>query len=324
MAKAREFHVRANCSGITLYHFLRRVIPRSHSLDLPGLVAEGLIKVNGQPSDLKALLRVGDFVEADAEAIESAKKHPKHGSMEILYQDDAVVCVFKPAGVSVIPDRRQVGMTAVQICRDMLKNQDAHPKPVHRLDKWTSGVLIMALQKKYVDPLSRAFSERTVDKTYMALVRGRPFPGEGAVDEPIGPNAKRMTKIIVGGKMSKPAVTEYRRIQSWQGFSLVEVTPKTGRTHQIRVHLSHIGHPIVCDSLYGGGDAIYLSELKIDYKLGRGKKEKPLLSRQALHASRLVFPSPTTDRMIEVEAPLPHDLEVVIKKLDQFGEPENY
>ena len=124
--------------------------------------------------------------------------------------------------------------------------------------------------------------------------------------------------------LSKPAISRYRILKAWQGFALVEVRPETGRTHQIRVHLSHINHPILCDSLYGGGDAFYLSEFKLDYRLGRGKKEQALLSRQALHAAEISFPSLNTGQAIRVKAPLPHDLAVVQKKLEQYGEQASF
>jgi RluA family pseudouridine synthase len=323
MEKIREFHVRSNCAGITLYHFLRRVLPKSHSVDLTKIIEDGAVQVNDSASEPEARLKKGDYVTVIERAMRDAKVKPKFEALDVLFRDEAVICVLKPAGMSVIPDRRQVGKTAVQVCRQMLEGEKDHPRPVHRLDKWTSGVLVMALKKKYVEPMGKLFAERKVDKTYLAFVRGRPMESEGVIDEAIGPNARRMTRIIVGGKLAKPARTRYRTLCEWQGFSLLEVKIETGRTHQIRVHLSHIGHPILCDSLYGGGDALYLSELKLDYKLGRGKREKPLLSRQALHAGRIRFESPATGKAVEVEAPLPHDLEVVRKKLDRYAEPSS-
>jgi RluA family pseudouridine synthase len=320
MTKIREFYVRSNCSGITLFHFLRRVLPRGYKVDIPALIQDGHVEINGRAGDSNAYLQVGDYVCVEEEALKAFSIKSIPHVMEILYQDEQVVCVNKPAGIPVIPDRRPKGKTAVQLCRDMLDSRNRTPRPVHRLDKWTSGVLVMALDKKSVETLTNAFSERKVKKTYLAFVRGTPYPAEGVIDVPIGPNARRMTKIVVGSRLSKPAVTHYRTVCAWQGFSLLEVRPETGRTHQIRVHLSHINHPILCDALYGGGDAFYLSEFKLDYRLGRGKKEQSLLSRQALHAAEISFPSPKTGKEIRVEAPLPHDLSVVQKKLDQYGE----
>jgi RluA family pseudouridine synthase len=321
MKKTRDFHVRSNCSGMTLYHFLKKVLPRNRSGGITGLIQDGCVEVNGVIRGADDSLRSGDFVSVDAQALEVASKQVKIQRLEILYQDDAVVCVDKPAGLSVIPDRRQEGKTAVQICREMFAKEKLHPRPVHRLDKWTSGVLVLALKKEYVQPLGDLFAERKVQKTYLAFVRGRPDPASDVIDAPIGPDAKRMTRMLVGANKCKPAVTRYAMLQHWDGASFLEVKPETGRTHQIRVHLAHIGHPVLCDSLYGGGDAVYLSEFKLDYKLGKDRKERPLLSRQALHAHMITFPSPATGREVTMKKELPKDLEVLRKKLDQYAEP---
>jgi RluA family pseudouridine synthase len=321
MVKYRDFHVRPGCAGITLYHFLKRVLPRKHSSTAAVLIREGAVEVNGVPTSNDMPLKTGDLVSVDTEILEAAAKRPSKHTLEVLFRDEAVICVNKPAGVSVIPDRRQVGKTAVQMLREMLKEEGFNPKPVHRLDKWTSGVLLLALQKEYVEELGRLFAEQKVEKTYYAFVRGRPHPASGTIEEPIGPDSKRMKRMVVGSKQAKPALTHYELKKRWEGFSLLEIKPKTGRTHQIRVHLSHIHHPILCDALYGGGDAFYLSELKINYRLGRGKTEKPLLSRQALHAGAIDFSTPATGQRVRVEAGLPHDLSVLAKKLEQYGEP---
>jgi len=321
MEKVREFHVRPNCSGMTVFHFLRKVLPRNRSDSVVELIKQGFVERNGAIPDGNDKVRLGDYLSVNASALMGMTKKPKTDSLELLYRDETVICVDKPAGLSVNPDGRQKGPTAVQYVRNMFEKDGLHPKPIHRLDKWTSGVLLLATEKKHVKSLGDLFSAHKIKKTYLAFVRGRPDPAEGVVDIPIGPNSKRMTRIIVNAKQAKPAVTHYRTIGLWQGFSLVEIHLETGRTHQIRVHMSHIGHPVVCDSLYGGGDVIFLSELKVNYKPSKDKKEKPLLSRQGLHASRLEFESPESGKHIAVEAPFPHDFALFKNKLDQYGDP---
>jgi len=306
---------------MTLYHFLKKVLPGKHSTGVSELIRDGFVEINGKVLDDRKRLREGDFISIDVQAMQQAKKRRTADELDVLYRDEAMLCVAKPAGISVIPDRRQVGKTVVQICRDMMSKENLLPKPVHRLDKWTSGVLMLALEKRFVEPLGRLFSDRKVKKSYIAFVRGRPNPSSGVIEAPIGPDSNRMTRMEVGGSKAKPAITRYKTELAWQGFTSLMVMPETGRTHQIRVHLAHIGNPVLCDSLYGGGDTFFLSEIKLDYKLRKGKKEKPILSRQALHAFRLEFQSPASNKQVVVEAPLPKELDVLEKKLIRYSDP---
>ena len=227
--------------------------------------------------------------------------------------------MFKPAGIPVIPDRRPKGSTAVEICRKMLAPEGLSPKPVHRLDKHTSGVLMLALTKDYVQPLGELFADRLVDKVYLAFVRGTPRPAEGVIDLPIGADRNKATRMVIDRARGKPALSLFKTLKTWNGYSLVEVRPKTGRTHQVRVHMAHIKHPILCDALYGGGDAFHLSTIKPDYRIGRGRRERPILSRQALHAAQLSFRSPATGKEVVVKAPLAEDLVILQRKLEKFA-----
>lgn len=319
--KIKELVVRGSCSGMTVFHFLRKALPRSMSRDIVGLIDDGLVSKNGKPAVFEAVVRSGDFVTVDTTALlQRETKSDAPRELEILYRDEAVLCVDKPAGVPVIPDRRHRTETAVEICRRMLGDGPYSPKPVHRIDKFTSGVLMLALKKEFVQPLGELFAERRVSKVYLAFVRGVVRTGENVIDAPIGPDARRASRMVVyPPKKGKTAVTRIETLQSWRDYSLVAAMPETGRTHQIRVHLSHIKHPILCDSLYGGGDVFHLSTIKPDYHVGRGKRERPLLKRQALHAAELKFESPDTGRLVHVKAPLPDDLDILRKKLDKFS-----
>ncbi len=283
------------------------------------MIVEGHVKVNGKRGDVHQPLRTGDYLEVDTARCKRPAEKADPKGLEILYRDEGTLCVFKPAGIPVIPDRRPKGSTAVEICRKMLAPEGLRPKPVHRLDKHTSGVLMLALTKEYVHPLGELFADRLVDKVYLAFVRGTPRPAEGEIDLPIGADRKKATRMVIDRARGKPALSFFKTIKTWNGYSLVEVRPKTGRTHQVRVHMAHIKHPILCDALYGGGDAFHLSTIKPNYRIGRGRRERPILNRQALHAAQLSFRSPATGKEVVVKAPLSEDLVILQGKLEKFA-----
>jgi 23S rRNA pseudouridine1911/1915/1917 synthase len=173
----------------------------------------------------------------------------------------------------------------------------------------TSGVIVVARTERGHAALARQFAERTVEKTYMAITRGEPKENSGVIETGIG-RSRRDPKFMAVREDGKQSLTEFRVMERFSGHALVECRPKTGRTHQIRIHLRHISAPILCDSVYSRRAAVYASEL-----MGKSRKEKgeaPLLSRQALHAGRLVFDHPSSGERMEIAAPLPGDMAKVL------------
>lgn len=185
---------------------------------------------------------------------------------------------------------------------------------MHRLDKDTSGVLLFATTRAAQQHLSHQFQNNTIEKEYLALVRGRPREREGVVDPPLAPHPtspKRMAVVKHGGR---PARTEWRVEETYRGFTLVRCFPKTGKTHQIRVHLMHAGFALAIDPLYASPAPIFLSQFKRDYRPTRGEKERPLINRLTLHAERLRFVAPDGSP-VEIVAPPPKDFRAVLNQL---------
>lgn len=264
--------------------------------------------------------------------------------LPVLYEDDALLAVDKPSGLMVSPDtydpekpnlmsgiRRALDTGAGWVQKrglTMLAN-------VHRLDADTSGVLLLAKTREALRALAQQFNDRTVGKSYVALVEGEPAEDAFEVELKIGPHPSRPWVQIErrhGGKLTltKFRVLERFRLRPLRGAretlpflscTLVGCDPETGRTHQIRVHLRHAGYPILCDKVYGEGErsALYLSQLKPGYKSHEEAAERPLLGRLALHAERLTVAHPVTGERIELTAPLPKDFEVTLKYLRKFA-----
>jgi 23S rRNA pseudouridine1911/1915/1917 synthase len=231
----------------------------------------------------------------------------------ILFEDDAILVINKPAGLLVLPDRYDLDLLNLY---DLLKDTFGTIFVVHRIDRETSGIVLFAKIAEAHAQLNTAFEQRQVEKRYRAIVAGNPNTDGGCIDLPIIENEYGVKKMKVDKKRGKEARTDYSVIERFSGYALIEARPYTGRTHQIRVHLKEVGLPILADSLYGVGSNFYLSTIKRNY---RGKEnEQPLLNRTALHAFTLTFNHPLTGAKILTKAPLPKDMEAVIKVLRKY------
>jgi 23S rRNA pseudouridine1911/1915/1917 synthase len=231
---------------------------------------------------------------------------------ERLYEDEDYIIVNKPARVLSIPDRFDANLPSI---RRMLQDETGGEIfVVHRIDKETSGVIAFAKNETAHKYLSGLFEKHEVGKFYAGLVVGSPSPESGRIDLPIAEHPTIGGRMITA-KKGKASVTDYRVVESWPLYALVQWQIHTGRTHQIRVHMSSIGHPIVCDELYGDGKPFLLSSIKRKYKMGKHEEtERPLLSRLALHAYKLTFAA-ADGKEITAEAPLPKDIAACVAQL---------
>ncbi|HUW56242.1 MAG TPA: RluA family pseudouridine synthase [Planctomycetota bacterium] len=233
--------------------------------------------------------------------------------LEILHLDDHLAVVNKAAGVPVVPTRSGRG----ESLRELLAvHLGTPPFVVHRIDRDTTGVVLFARDAPTHRELSLMFEHREVEKVYLAVVRGHPDPAAGTIELPLQRDRHDPTRMTVARRGGKPCRTDYRTVETFRGYALVEVKPWTGRMHQIRVHLSAIGHPLAVDPVYGGTRAVCLSEFKRDYRQKKGREERPLISRLSLHASVVRLGRPLTHvGAARFEAPLSHDLDVFLKQL---------
>ena len=243
-------------------------------------------------------------------------------ALPILWSDDNLVAVNKPAGLATIPGRGETDSVlerlAAQLGLPHRGNDDPRLRVVHRLDKETSGVLLFAKNIVAQRHLSHQFQNNTIGKEYLALVHGRPSEREGEIDAPLAPHPtspKRMTVF----KQGRPARTLWRVEETFRDVALIRCFPKTGKTHQIRVHLKHAGMPLAVDPLYnpprpGAAPGIWLSQFKRGYRPTRGEEERPLIARLTLHAHRLTFQN-VSGEDVTIEAELPKDFRAVLNQL---------
>jgi len=236
--------------------------------------------------------------------------------IEIIYEDEDFIVLNKPAGVLTIPDRFSKSLPNLY---GILTEKYGRIFVVHRLDKETSGVICFAKNEEAHSDLSEKFEEHDVNKVYLALITGHLRNKEGRIDIPLSENPKIPGTMRVDYDAGKRSITEYKVLEEFENYSLVEARPLTGRMHQIRVHFKAIGHPLAIDSVYGNKNEIFLSEIKKKYKAKEDEPEKPLMSRLTLHALKLGFFHFRKKEYIEFEAKLPRDFESLLKQLRKYS-----
>lgn len=233
----------------------------------------------------------------------------------VIYQDEALLVVNKPAGLPVLPDGYD---QQAKYLVGVLRTQFGPLWVVHRLDRETSGVLVLARQGEIHRSLNQQFAGRSVKKAYLALVVGDPPWEERTVRLPLRADGDRQHRTVVDRQRGKRAITHLRVLERFGGFTWLEVVPETGRTHQIRAHLAALNLPIAVDALYGDGTPIYLSAIKPHYRKPSERAERPLLARLGLHAHALTLVHPQGQGVIDFEAPLPQDLATTLRALRRY------
>lgn len=244
--------------------------------------------------------------------------------LEILYGDDLYVAAAKPAGLAAIPGRGEPTSVLEELARQLglpcRGDADPRLRLVHRLDKDTSGVMLVARTREAQRFVSHQFQNNAVQKEYLALVAGRPTEEQGTIDAPIGRHPAS-PQLMTISRHGRPARTEWRIEARFGQITLLRVFPRTGKTHQIRVHLRSIGLPLLVDPLYnpaGAAAGLMLSSFKRAYRATRGQEERPLIARLTLHAQKLRFAHPD-GRSVEVVAPLPKDFRAAIAMLGKYA-----
>ena len=232
---------------------------------------------------------------------------------EIVSEDDLVLVLNKPHGLLVLPDRFRHELPNLY---GILQEELGKIFVVHGIDKETSGIIVFAKTAEAHAAMSAQFEKRLVELTYSGIALGAPAAEEGDIDLPIEEIPRNPGVMRVNRKLGKEAITKYKVVETFQGYSFLELTPKTGRMHQIRVHLKSLGAPLIADKLYGDGRGFFLSDIKHGYK--STGDEKPLLDRTALHASVISLMHPQTGEHVSFSAALPKDMISVLRYLRKF------
>jgi 23S rRNA pseudouridine1911/1915/1917 synthase len=294
-----ELVVSTNEARLRLDQFLAKQLPEFSRSRLQQLIRDGFVRLNNSTSRPRQIIRVGDKIELTEPPLEKIETLPEQIPLEILFEDNDLIVINKPAGLVVHPGAGHREHTLVNALLNHCSTLSGiggkeRPGIVHRIDKETSGCLVIAKNDAAHRGLSRQFADRTVEKTYLAIVTGKLSKTAGVIEEKIGRHPidrQRMSATSVRGRTAR---TEFRVVRSSERASLVECRLHSGRTHQIRVHLHHLGHPVL-------GDKVYAPRLA---------KEFP---RQMLHAWKLGFHHPRTEKWKSFEAPLPDDFAAAIK-----------
>lgn len=308
-----QFSVSSQEAGTRLDIFLARKMPDWTRSRLQRLMRDGHVRVNGRETR-----KAGEKVAAGSEVVVRAapgelRAQAEDLPLEILYEDDDLAVINKPAGMIV---HAGAGVNSGTLVNALLHHMggsgrlsaaggDMRPGIVHRLDRMTSGIVLVAKNDAAHRALAAQFKSREVKKTYLALVHGRVAKEQGEISRSVGRDPRKRIRMKTGGLNPRQAVTDFRVLRRFVNFSYVEAHPRTGRTHQIRVHFASMGHPVAGDTLYGAPGRI---------KVSGGMRDT--IARNFLHAAAIEFSHPRTGEAMKFEAPLPKELEDFVGQIE--------
>jgi len=308
--RSHVFELATDFAGLRLDQALAKALPQYSRARLQGWIEAGAVRIDGHAPRARDIVRGGEQVNIEAQIEPEYQVTAEKLPLQVLFEDAALIVIDKPAGLVVHPGAGNASHTLQNALLALDPKLAVVPRAgiVHRLDKDTSGLLVVARTLEAHTALVAALAAREVKREYVAICGGV-MTGGGTVDQPIGRHRSVRTRMAVRGD-GREAVTHYRIGKRFRAHTLVNVQLETGRTHQIRVHLGHIGHPVVGDPVYGGRR-----------RLPRGASAELIAAleafkRQALHAARLELEHPATGRAVHWEAPLPQDMVELIAALD--------
>tara|TARA_R110002095_G_scaffold132873_2_gene115307 strand:+ start:5686 stop:6711 length:1026 start_codon:yes stop_codon:yes gene_type:complete len=325
-----EITVEARAHGWRIDHYLCRLYPNYTRVLFQKAIKQEAVLVNGLPVKAARRMRVNDRVSVRLPDMPDNQLPPEDIPLDIVYEDDWIAVINKPSDMIVHPGKGNYAGTlagALQHHFDQLSDVAGQFRPgiVHRLDRNTSGLLVVAKDNQVHAKLSAQFEKREVSKEYRAIVWGRVEFDTDIIDTFMCVHPRQREKMMVcdEGGNARDAYTFYEVIQRYKAFTYVKLKPRTGRTHQLRVHMQHIGHPIVTDRVYGGRISLKMKDLSVQAEADGELRETDLLiERQALHAYCLEFNHPQSGKRVSFEAPLPEDMQLTLAALDQYQKEE--
>jgi len=320
--RVHRHHVRKRRLGRRLDKYLRGRYPQISRTVIQRYIKQGLVRVNGLPTKASYEPAGGDVIEISLPPPPPCELVPENIPLDVIYEDEWLLAINKRAGIICHPARAtQTGTVANAVAyhaENLSRGMEPfRPGIMHRLDKNTTGVMLIAKTDEAHWRVALQFERRTIRKEYFAVCEGE-FQLDGdVINKPLAPHPATTQRMILPSAnpprqaMFKEAVTEYRVEKRYRGYTTVNLFPKTGRTHQLRVHMSSIGHPIVGDTLYGG-------RLVSERDLAGSGNADPIIEHQALHARRLRLMHPIREVPLELEAPLPSNIQLILDLLESY------
>jgi 23S rRNA pseudouridine1911/1915/1917 synthase len=315
--EVHDYRARKSRPGRRLDGYLAAKFSNYSRSFLTTLIKDGKVTINGKTVKPHYEIRRDDRIHVELPVFAKPHLQAEDIPLDIVHEDDRILIVNKPADIIVHPARSHMSGTLVNAlihhCDRLPDSEDGiRPGIVHRLDRDTTGCMVVVKDAASRGWIGRQFEWRHVEKHYRTLVEGEVELDQDRIDLPLARDRRNMEKMAVCRKGGREAVSLYTVIERFHGFTFVDVAPRTGRTHQIRVHLAAIGHPVVCDAQYGRREPLYESDLT---GADRGRDEPPLIARQALHAYTLGFRHPETKQFTTYTAPLPDDMQRALAAL---------